>query len=87
MNKKVKKEVVREATEKSLPFIRTSMEMKQGMPAYVYVYEYDEDDEIPFVSPIMDDPIFAAILAKEVSKRVKGEIRKTIGVYKLVKVG
>ena len=86
MNKKVKKEVVREATEKSLPFIRTSKEMKQGMPAYVYVYESETDDEIPFVSPIMDDPIFAAILAREVSKRVKGEIRKTIGVYKLVKV-
>ena len=63
------------------------MEMKQGLPDYVYRYETDDDDEIPFVSPIMDDPIFAAILAKEVSKRVKGEIRKTIGVYKLVKVG
>ena len=87
MNKKVKKEVVREATEKSLPFIRTSKEMKQGMPAYVFVYESKMDDEVPFVSPIMNDPIFAAILAREVSKRVKGEIRKTIGVYKLVKVG
>ena len=86
MNKKVKKEVVRDATEKSLPFVRTSKELKQGMPSFVFVYETDEDGEIPFVSPIMDDPIFAAILAKEVSKRLKGEIRKTIGVYKLVKV-
>ena len=86
MNKKVKKEVVKEATMKSLSFIRTSKELKQGMPGFVYVYESDTDDEVPFVSPIMDDPSFAAIIANEIKKRVKGEIRKTIGVYKLVKV-
>lgn len=87
MKKNVKKEVVKEATKKALPFIVTTEEMKQGKPAYVFVYESDRDEEIPFTSPIMNNPLFATIFAKEVSKMVHGEIRKTIGVYQLVKIG
>ena len=87
MKRKVKKEVVKEATKKALPFIVTTEDLKQDKPAFVFVYESDRDEEIPFTSPIMNNPLFASIFAKEVSKMVHGEIRKSIGVYQLVKVG
>ena len=86
MNKKVKKEVVENATKAVLPFVVTAEELKRGVPGYVYVYTAPKEGELPFLSPIVNDPLTAAVLMKKVREFVTSEIKKPIGVYKLVKV-